>query len=84
MRYMVTLEIVIPDAEREAALALVPKEKAHVAALTQRRVIEAFYLAADRARSWMVMRADSPSAVEAELRQFPMSRFLSPRIVALG
>jgi muconolactone delta-isomerase len=84
MRFMVSIEIVIPDAEREQALALVPAEKAHVAALEQRGVIEAFYLSADRARSWAVMRGENAAAVEDELRHFPMFRFLRPTMVALG
>ena len=47
---MVTIDIVIPDGapERDAALALVPREKAHVAALIEREVLAAYYLSADR------------------------------------
>ncbi len=84
MRFMVALEIVIPPAQSEAALALVPREKAHVAALGERGVIEAFYLSADRLRSWIVMRGETAAAIEAELRGFPMFRYLRPSIVALG
>jgi muconolactone delta-isomerase len=84
MRFMVSIEIVIPDAEREQAMALIPAEKAHVAALEQGGVIEAFYLTADRARCWAVMRGETAAAVEGELRRFPMFRFLRPTVVALG
>jgi muconolactone delta-isomerase len=86
MGFMVTIDIVIPDGapERDAALALVPREKAHVAAQLERGVLAAYYLSADRTRSWAVMRVATQAAAEAELRQFPMFRFLRASYVALG
>src|SRR5437899_1295299 len=63
MRFMVTIDIVIPDAEREPAMALVPREKAHVATLLERGVVEAFHSRDDRAQATLVEIQDRLAAL---------------------
>ena len=84
MRFMVTLGFAIADNERAEAMSLVAQEQAHIADLQQRGTVEAFYLSVDRAHAWLVMRGATQAAVEAELRAFPLHRFMRPSFAALA
>lgn len=74
MRYLVSINF-IPGREEERA-ALLPAEQAHVGELMERGVVEAGYLAADRARSWMVLRADSSERARQIMASLPFHPFM--------
>ena len=84
MRFMITLGFAVADDDRATVAALVPKELAHLAALTERGVVEGFYLSADRARGWLVMRGESQAAVARLLEEFPLYRYMQPSFTPLA
>jgi hypothetical protein len=84
MRYMVTLGFDIKPGEKAEAMALVPREQAHVAELRERGIVEVMYLSADRAHVWLVMHGESQAAVERELSGFPLFRFMRPELALLA
>ncbi len=79
-RFMIALTFEIP-ADRAASLpTLIAQEQAHIRELTQRGVVEATYVSADRSRVRLIMRGASPQDVEQALSTFPLYPFMRPVI----
>lgn len=77
MRFMVTVDIVIPAERRQEAAAMVPAERAYVDEQLKLGALEAVY-AEDMTpvtRLWAVLRADSLEDAKQQVAKYPMHEF---------
>ena len=83
MRYMVIFTIV-PGHQAEV-MALIPQERAHVAVLKEKGIIEALYLSVENdGRGWIVMKGESKEEIQKALEIFPLYHYMKLDIVTLG
>lgn len=78
MRFLIALTFEAPAGREGELAALIPAEQAHVRELTQRGVLEAIYISADRSRVWLVLRGASQQEVEQTLTTFPLYPYMRP------
>ena len=69
-----------PTAEVQA---LMPGEMAKVKELTERGLISAFYIAADRSSAWMVWNVDSQATLKEIHTTLPLHPYLNSEITVL-
>jgi muconolactone delta-isomerase len=81
MRCLVSSSFV-PGTEAARA-ALLPAEQAHVKKLMEQGILEAGYLAADRAHLWMVLHGESQDQVAGVLKTLPFYPFMEPELTPL-
>jgi muconolactone delta-isomerase len=81
MRCLVSSSFV-PGTEAARA-ALLPAEQAHVKRLMEQGILEAGYLAADRAHLWMVLQGESQDQVAEVLKALPFYPFMEPELTPL-
>lgn len=78
MRFMATVDVVVPPERRQEAAALVPAERAYVDDQLRLGALEAIYTqdTTPITRLWAVMRADSLEDAQAQVAKYPMHEFL--------
>ena len=82
MKYMVSITF-IPDHQAEI-IALTPQERAHVAELRTKGIIEILYLSQENGGLvWIVMNGESKEDVQKQLETFPMYPYMQPKIATL-
>lgn len=77
MRFMVTVNVVIPPERAQEAAALVAAERAYADEQLKLGVLEAIYseAATPALHLWAVMRADSLEDAQAKVALYPMYEF---------
>ncbi|HEY3991612.1 MAG TPA: muconolactone Delta-isomerase family protein [Ktedonobacteraceae bacterium] len=81
MRFMVNFST-RPGSE-EAAVALIPAEQARIRALSEQGIVEALYLATDRARGWLVMKSESLAQAQEYLQTLPLHAYLEMDVIQI-
>jgi muconolactone delta-isomerase len=81
MRCLVSSSFV--PATEAARAALLSAEQAHVGKLMAQGVVEAGYLAADRAHAWLVLRGESPEHIQQTLQALPFYPFMELELTPL-
>ncbi|HEX8983125.1 MAG TPA: hypothetical protein VF792_10175 [Ktedonobacterales bacterium] len=78
MRFMLTVDVVVPPERGQEAAALVPAERAYVDDQLKLGALEAVYVqdATPATRIWAVMRADSLEDAQEQVAKYPMHEFL--------
>ncbi len=79
MRIMITIHFDTQNSE--AMSALIPKEQEHIRELTNKGIVEAIYISADRTMVWLVMKGESREQIERELSTFPLYPYMKPQFV---
>ena len=83
MKYMVSIKF-IPGHQPEIA-ALTPQERAHVAELRTKGIIDTLYLSYENGSLvWIVMNGDSKESVQKALESFPMYPYMITEIATLA
>lgn len=77
-RFMIAIAFEVAAGRESEMAALIPAEQAHVRELTQRGVLEAIYISADRSRVWLIMRGASQQEVEQTFATFPLYPYARP------
>jgi muconolactone delta-isomerase len=77
MRFMVTIQIVVPAERRDAVASLMPAEREYVAEHLKQGVLEAIYYeeAMPPVYIWAVMRADSLEEAQRLVAGYPLHEF---------
>ncbi len=82
MKFMVSIKFV-PGHQAEIT-ALTPQERAHIAELRTKGIVESLYLSYENGSlAWIVMNGDSKEEVQKELELFPMYPYMTPEIAML-
>lgn len=86
MRFMVSMQVVIPPDRAAEAMSLLPAEGARVAEHTRQGILEALYTDAQERHEylWAVMRADSLEEAQRLVDGYPMRAFFRPTYTQLS
>ncbi len=66
----------LTEQQRTEMMALIPEEQAHIKELREKGIVEAIYISADGAQVWIAMQGESITAIEQELRSFPLYPYM--------
>ncbi len=79
MKCMVTIHFhlqQLTEQQRTEMMALIPQEQTHIKELREKGIVEAIYISADRSYVWIAMQGASVTAIEQELRSFPLYPYM--------
>ena len=67
----------------EEFLGLIPRQRAQINYLMEKRIITSYSLSADREKLWITLLATSPEGVEKTLKMMPLFKFMRYDFVEL-
>jgi Muconolactone delta-isomerase len=77
------VEFELPEVLSETFISTIPRHRFMVNKMLAEGVIQAYSLALDRSRLWVIMRAESETALRGQIDRLPLAEYMRPHIAEL-
>ncbi len=77
------VEFELPEVLSETFISTIPRHRFIVNKMLAEGVIQAYSLALDRSRLWVIMRAASEAALREQIDRLPLAEYMKPHIAEL-